>query len=105
MTCVASELGSMHHMQSTQTCVATLVARCLWDAEISSTNPPSKSSTEAEFVGASNYLPNTIWVKTFLEAQGYKTNSNLFEQDNESAMKLEKNSGMSAGPKSQVTTH
>lgn len=29
----------------------------------------TKISTEAEFVGASNYLPNTIWVKMFLEAQ------------------------------------
>jgi hypothetical protein len=26
----------------------------------------TKSSTEAELVGVSNYLPNTIWVKMFL---------------------------------------
>jgi Reverse transcriptase (RNA-dependent DNA polymerase) len=31
----------------------------------------TKSSTEAELVGASDYLPNTLWVKMFLEAQGY----------------------------------
>ena len=61
----------------------------------------TKSSTEAEFVGASDYLPNTIWVKNFLEAQGYNIGENVFEQDNESAMKLEKNGRMSAGPKSR----
>lgn len=48
----------------------------------------TKSSTEAELVGASVYLPNTIvWMKTFLEAQGYTITDNLFEQDNESAIR------------------
>ena len=52
-------------------------------------------------MGASDYLPNTIWVKNFLEAQGYRVPENFFEQDNESAIKLEKNGRMSAGPKSR----
>jgi hypothetical protein len=61
----------------------------------------TKSSTEAELVGASDYLPNTIWVKNFMQAQGYDITENIFEQDNESAIKLEKNGRMSAGPKSR----
>jgi hypothetical protein len=61
----------------------------------------TKSSTEAELVGASDYLPNTIWVKMFLEAQGYKIDDNFLEQDNESAIKLEKNGRTSAGPRSR----
>lgn len=61
----------------------------------------SKSSTEAELIGASDYLPNVIWVKLFMEAQGYLIHQNLFEQDNESAIKLEKNGRSSAGPKSR----
>jgi hypothetical protein len=60
----------------------------------------TKSSTEAEFVGASDYLPNTIWVKMFMKAQGYKFSKKILEQDNESAIKLEKNGRTSAGPKS-----
>jgi hypothetical protein len=60
-----------------------------------------KSSTEAELIGASNYLPHVIWVKMFMEAQGYLIRENLFEQDNESAIKLEKNGRSSAGPKSR----
>jgi len=61
----------------------------------------TKSSTEAELVGASDYLPNTMWVKMFMEAQGFSINENFFEQDNESAIKLEKNGRASAGQKSR----
>ena len=48
----------------------------------------TKSSTEAEVVGASDYLPNTLWVKLFMAAQGYPISEVHFEQDNESAIKL-----------------
>ena len=61
----------------------------------------TKSSTEAELVGASDYLPNTIWAKMFLAAQGYQLKENLFAQDNQSAMKLEKNGRASCGQKSR----
>jgi hypothetical protein len=57
----------------------------------------TKSSTEAELVGATDYVTNTIWSKMFLEAQGYPIKKNLFEQDNESAIRLEKNGRSSAG--------
>ena len=61
----------------------------------------TKSSTEAETVGASDYLPNTLWMQMFLEAQGYSVRESYFEQDNESAIKLETNGRISAGPKSR----
>ena len=61
----------------------------------------TKSSTEAELVGASDYLPNTIWMKMFMEAQGYNVHTNVLERDNESAVRLEKNGRTSAGPKSR----
>jgi hypothetical protein len=61
----------------------------------------TKSSTEAELVGASDYLPSTIWAKNFLEAQGYDILENVFYQDNQSAMRLEKNGRASAGQKSR----
>jgi len=61
----------------------------------------TKSSTEAELVGASDYLPNTIWAMNFMEAQGYPIKFSHFEQDNESAIRLEKNGRMSAGQKSR----
>jgi hypothetical protein len=61
----------------------------------------TKSSTEAELVGASDYLPNTIWAKMFLESQGHKIQTNQFLQDNQSAIKLEINGRASCGQKSR----
>ena len=61
----------------------------------------TKSSTEAELVGASDYIAYTVWMKRFMEEQGYKLNSNIFYQDNESAIKMEKNGRDSAGNRSR----
>jgi hypothetical protein len=61
----------------------------------------TKSSTEAELVGATDFAPNTIWSKKFMEAQGYDISSNIFEQDNVSAIRLEKNGRSSAGRQSR----
>ena len=51
----------------------------------------TKSSTEAELVGVSEYLPYNIWMTNFLEKQGYKPTSNVIYQDNQSAMRMEIN--------------
>ena len=56
----------------------------------------TKSSTEAELVGASEYLPSTIWVQYFLQAQGFPHHTSYFEQDNQSAICLEWNGCASA---------
>jgi hypothetical protein len=50
-----------------------------------------KSSTEAELVGASDFLPQTIWTRCFIESQGYTVDDSVFFQDNMSAMKMERN--------------
>ena len=42
----------------------------------------TKSSTEAEIVGVSNYLPNLVWAQIFLEAQGFIIKENTLYQDN-----------------------
>jgi hypothetical protein len=31
----------------------------------------TKSSTEAELVGASDFIPKTVWTRNFVKAQGY----------------------------------
>jgi hypothetical protein len=60
-----------------------------------------KSSTEAEVVGVSDFLPNMIWARMFIEAQGYSIDENILHQDNMSAMKIETNGRMSCGKKSR----
>ena len=61
----------------------------------------TKSSTESEIVGVSDYLRNVIWGKMFLEAQGYKTEENTLYQDNQAAMKILKNGKASSGQKTK----
>jgi hypothetical protein len=61
----------------------------------------TKNSTEAEVVGSSDYLPRTIWARMFLAEQGYKLTENVFYQDNQSAIRLEKNGRASCGQKSR----
>ena len=61
----------------------------------------TKSSTEAELVGTSDYLPYAIWAKKFLEYQGYTLRENLFHQDNKSTIQFEKNGRKSCGPNSR----
>jgi hypothetical protein len=61
----------------------------------------TKSCTEAEVVGASDFLPQTIWTRNFTEAQGYKVDDSNFYQDNMSAMRMERNGRSSAGHKSR----
>jgi hypothetical protein len=58
-------------------------------------------STEAELVGASDYLPYPIWAKKFLAAQGYVLKENIFYQDNPSTIRFERNGRKSCGPNSR----
>ena len=51
----------------------------------------TKSTTESELVGASDYLRYTLWSMNFIEAQGHTIESSLNNQDNTSAMSLEQN--------------
>ena len=61
----------------------------------------TKSSTEAELVGCSDYLPLVIHVRLFLEEQGYKIQPTKLLQDNHSTIQLLENGRASAGKKSR----
>ena len=50
----------------------------------------TRSSTEAELVGVNDAMTMILWMKRFIEAQGYPVIENVIYQDNESSMKLEK---------------
>ena len=59
----------------------------------------TKSSTEAEVVGASDFLPSTIWARMFMTSQGFVFSENTFHQDNMSAILLSRNGRSSSGQK------
>ena len=64
---------------------------------IKETEVKQKILMESELVGVDNYMPMIIWVKYFLEAQGYTVSNNLLHQDNQSLIKLDQNEKASRG--------
>jgi hypothetical protein len=62
----------------------------------------TRSSTEAELVSVNDVMPQVLWTRYFLSAQGYDTTENIVYQDNQSAILLEKNG---KGSSSKRTRH
>ena len=60
----------------------------------------TKSSTEAKLVGINDVMPQVLWTRYFLEAQGFKvTDSTVYQDNQQSAILLEKNGrGSSSRP-------
>jgi len=77
-------LGSTHPTQCTtiRISLGRGALMCKWTKQKLNT----KSSTKAEVVGSSNYLPNVIWAEMILAEQGYELPDNVFNQDNQSAI-------------------
>ena len=51
----------------------------------------ARSSTEAELIGVHDILPQILWTRNFLLAQGYLVQKNIVYQDNMSTILLENN--------------
>ena len=51
----------------------------------------TRSTTESELVGVSEYLPYNIWFCNFMGEQGYEITENILYQDNKSAILMEIN--------------
>ena len=60
-------------------------------------NLNTRSSTEAEIVGADDFATQILWTKHFKEAQGYVIKENILHQDNKSTILLQENGRKSAG--------
>jgi hypothetical protein len=62
----------------------------------------TRSSTEAELVGADDAMGMILWTRLFLEAQGYHVRDTKLYQDNQSAILLEQNVGNAQVPSAHV---
>ena len=61
----------------------------------------TNSSTEAELVGLSDVMPQILWTRYFLEAQGFTVSDCIVYQDNQSAILLEKNGRASSSKRTR----
>jgi hypothetical protein len=64
-------------------------------------NINTRSSTESELVGADDMLPQIMWTRYFIEAQGFNVDDSILYQDNLSAMLLEKNDKQSSSKRTK----
>ena len=62
----------------------------------------TRSSTEAELVGADDVTTQILWMKHFMEAQGYTIEENILHQDNKSTILLQENGRKSTGKRSRL---
>ena len=62
----------------------------------------TRSSTEAELVGADDFLSKMLWTQKFLQQQGIIMKQNILYQDNQSAILLESKGRSSLGKRSRA---
>jgi len=61
----------------------------------------ARSSTESELAGADDSMPQILWTNCFLKAQGCASTATMSNQDNQSAVLLEKNGKMSSSKRTK----
>jgi hypothetical protein len=61
----------------------------------------TKSSTEAELVGVNDVMPQVLWTKYWMEAQGYNIDENKIGRDNQSSVLLENNGRVSSSERTR----
>ena len=62
----------------------------------------TRSSTEAELVGADDASVMILWTKLFMEEQGYNVKQNILYQDNKSTILLETNGKRSSSKRTRA---
>ena len=62
----------------------------------------TRSSTDAELVGADDVMSPMLWARLFLEAQGIEIQENILYQDNKSAIILAENGKASSGKRTRA---
>ena len=62
----------------------------------------TRSTCEAELVGADDASTKILWTKMFLEAQGYEIRENILYQDNKSTILLLNNGKASSGKRTRA---
>ena len=61
----------------------------------------TRSSTESEIVAVDDLIPQILWARLFMRAQGFEVSDNILYQDNKSAMLLEQNGRASSSKRTK----
>ena len=61
----------------------------------------TRSSMESEIVAVDDLIPQILWARLFMRAQGFEVRDNILYQDNRSAILLEKNGKASSSKRTK----
>ena len=61
----------------------------------------ARSSTEAELIAVDDKISKVMWIRRFIENQGFKIYTNVVHQDNKSTIRLENNGKYSSGKRTR----
>jgi hypothetical protein len=82
---------AVHHNKKSHTGASMTLGNGLIYSTSTKQKIYTQSSAEAELVSLDDVISKILWVKCFMEAQGWNVNQNVILRDNVSSMKLEEN--------------
>jgi hypothetical protein len=92
---------AIHHSMKSHTDGAMMMRKGAIYATSTRQKLNTRSLTEGELVGVNDVMPQILWTRYVLEAQGYGVQDSIIYQDNQSAMLLEKNGRASSGKRTR----
>ena len=93
---VDTSFGTHNDLKSHTGSIFTHGKGALWN-ESTKQKVNTRSSTEAELVSIDDQISKIIWMKIFIESQGFEVDLNILYQDNQSTIKLAENGKCSSG--------
>ena len=97
---VDADLGVHHDMKSHTGGMLSLGKGAVYSASTKQ-KLNTKSSTESKSVGIDDLMPQIIWTRLFLEAQGFVVRTNILYHDNQRTIKLANNGWASSGKRTR----
>ena len=97
---VDASFGTHKDMKSHTGSMFTLGKGAIWN-ESTKQKVNARSSTEAELISIDDKISKIIWMRKFIEAQGFEIDLNILYQDNMSTIKLAENGKQSSGKRTR----
>ena len=97
---VDASFGTHKDMKSHTGSMFTLGKGAIWN-ESTKQKVNARSSIEAELISIDDKISKIIWMRKFIEAQGFEIDLNILYQDNMSTIKLAENGKQSSGKRTR----
>ena len=97
---VDASFGVHSDLKSHTGSIFTIGKGAIWNASTKQ-KVNARSSTEAELISIDDQVSKIVWMKKFIESQGFDVKLNILYQDNQSTIKLAENGKYSSGKRTR----